>query len=122
MSREEAGQEIFNKGLVKLENNIFSITGKPYVVTSDSCSCPDFRIRSGICKHIYAIRLYIIATDYQKPKITISEKFTDMINYLASKGNVVSINSLYEKYDNLVDEAVQQHIIHQASKQFILLV
>jgi uncharacterized Zn finger protein len=123
-TREEAGSELFNTGRVLHNNNgTWGITQKPYLITQDSCSCPDFKIRQVTCKHMYAVRLWCIANNYTKPQITIEEKFEGMINYLASKGNVDSINNMLETYSSdLIDEAIEKKIIVQTKKQVILIV
>jgi predicted nucleic acid-binding Zn finger protein len=123
MTREESGNQIFNEGrVINNNNNTFGIRGKNYIVTSDACTCPDFKIRQVICKHIFAVRLYIISTGYKPKQMSYDAKFNSMIEFIACKGNIIGISALYDKYDDLVDEAVDAKIIQQGARQFILLV
>jgi len=54
--RKERGEELV-KDVVKIEDNLFKIKGKEYVINlyDNSCTCPDFVKRRRRCKHLWAV-------------------------------------------------------------------
>ena len=56
--RKERGAELV-KDVVKIEDNLFNIEGKEYVINLEdkSCTCPDFVKRHRVCKHLWAVLL-----------------------------------------------------------------
>jgi ribonuclease HI len=54
--RKERGEELV-KDVVKIEDNLFKIKGKEYVINlyDNNCTCPDFVKRRRRCKHLWAV-------------------------------------------------------------------
>jgi hypothetical protein len=116
MTRESSGLELFKQHAVKKTGNHYSITGKDYVVTDHDCTCLDFQLRGKHCKHIIAVKLFMEGDEKRSDK-----KYTELITYMRQCDGIVPYYELYEKYDDLVDEALKDDIISRTAKQFVLI-
>jgi transposase len=66
--REKKGLDIANQAKITRKGNLYVVPSQggrgQYTVDADAerCSCPDFEYRRAVCKHLYAVSIYIERT------------------------------------------------------------
>ena len=58
-SRLMRGFELFQKGCVQpIADRFYRVNGYVVDTVERTCTCPDWRYRGGLCKHLYAALFY----------------------------------------------------------------
>ncbi len=72
--RLDSAAELVRDGLVAVDDDSARIG--PYVISTEACTCPDFRHRKGWCKHRLAARMarHLVANGFALPRAAEPEK------------------------------------------------
>ena len=120
-NRIENGRRLFEDGKIHggiLPDKIFLIEGKSYVITLDSCSCPDHMLRKVICKHMWAARFLHEKIQDGIPR----PDFSKLATFVRTHGNVVPCVLVWEVFpDELLESAIEAGILTIAGRDFVLV-
>jgi len=108
------------------QNNCFRLKGKDYGFDENKCTCMDKTfhcIKNGLpCKHNIATEKWLLINpDPRNNIIKNDDKFKELKEYCHKNEDFVLKTLLYEKFDWLVDDALQQGLLKDSGSYFVFI-